>query len=94
MVHYSHTFEINRFITQKKIPDIANIIRLKQPLLNSWTKKNYWLICFTLIYQLDLALQLNFVADNIILIFSQPNVNIIDTEIHPINSLHISNKAK
>ena len=53
-----------------------------------------WLICFTLIYQLDLALQLNFVADNIILIFSQPNVNIIDTEIHPINSLHISNTTK
>ena len=53
-----------------------------------------WLICFTLIYRLDLALQLNFVADNIILIFSQPNVNIIDTEIHPINSLHISKYNK
>ena len=37
---------------------------------------------------------LNFVADNIILLFSQPNVNIIDTEILPINSLHISNKTK
>ena len=44
--------------------------------------------------QLDIALQLNFVADNVILIFSQPNVNIIDTEIHPINSLHMSNKTK
>ena len=43
---------------------------------------------------LFLALQLKFVADNIILIFSQPNVNIIDTEINPINSLHISNKTK
>ena len=43
---------------------------------------------------LDLALQLNIAADNIILIFSLPNVNIIDTEIHPINSLHISNKTK
>ena len=56
---------------------------------------NYWLICFTLIYQLYLALQLNFVADGIILIFSQPNVNIIDTEIYTINSMHISkNKTK
>ena len=52
------------------------------------------LIYFTLIYQLDLALQLNLVADNIILIFSQPNVNIIGTEIYPINSLYISNKTK
>ena len=48
---------------------------------------NYWLICFTLTYQLDLALQLDFVADN-------PNVTIIDTEIHPINYSHISNKTK
>ena len=39
-------------------------------------------------------MQLNFVADTIILIFSQLNVNIIDTEIHPINSLHISNITK
>ena len=54
---------------------------------------NSWLICLTFIYQLDLALQLNCVADNIILIFSQPNVNIIDTEIHPINYLHIFNKT-
>ena len=46
------------------------------------------------IRELDLALQLNFVAENINLIVSQPNVNIIDTEIHPINSLHISNKTK
>ena len=40
------------------------------------------------------SLAIDFVADNIILIFSQSNVNIIDTEIHPINSLHISNKTK
>ena len=39
------------------------------------------------------SLAIEFVADNIILIFSQPNVNIIDTELHPINSLHISNKT-
>ena len=55
---------------------------------------NRLLVNLFYIYQLDLALQLNFVADNIILIFSQPNVNIIDTEIHPINYLHISRKTK
>ena len=40
----------------------------------------------TLVYQLDLALRLNFVADDIILIFSKPNVKINDTEIHPRSS--------
>ena len=41
------------------------------------------MICFALFYQLDpLVLELNFVADNIKLIFSMPNVNIIvDTKI-------------
>ena len=50
---------------------------------------------FYIIYQLDLVLKLNFVSDNIILIFSQSNVNItIDTKIHAITSLHISNQTK
>ena len=36
-----------------------------------------------------------FVSDNIILIFSQSNVNItIDTQIHPVISLLISNQTK
>ena len=49
---------------------------------------------FYIIYQLDLVLKLNFVSDIIILIFSQSNVNItIDTKIHPITSLHISNQT-
>ena len=47
------------------------------------------------IYQLDLVLKLNFVSDNIILIFNQSNVNItIDTKIHPVISLLISNQTK
>ena len=38
---------------------------------------------------------LNFVSDNIILIFSQSSVNsTIDTKKHPITSLHISNQTK
>ena len=42
-----------------------------------------------------LVLKLNFAPDNIILIFSQSNVNItIDTKIHPITSFHISNQTK
>ena len=55
---------------------------------------HYWLICFALFYQLDLVLQLNFVSDNTILVFSKSNVNITIDKIHPINSLHISNEAK
>ena len=48
-----------------------------------------------LFYQLDLVLKLNFVSDNIILIFSQSSVNImIGTNIHPITSLHVSNQTK
>ena len=40
---------------------------------------------FFINYQLDLVLQMNFVSDNILLIFSQSNVNIIiDTKLHPI----------
>ena len=47
---------------------------------------------FPLLY---LVLKLNFVSDNIILIFSQSNVNItIDTKIHQITFLHISNQTK
>ena len=43
----------------------------------------------------NLVLKLNFVSDNIILIFSQSNVNItIDTKIHPVISLPISNQTK
>ena len=50
---------------------------------------------FSNIYQLDLVLKLNFVSDNIILIFSQSNVNItIDTKINPVISLLISNQTK
>ena len=53
---------------------------------------NYCLICFAVFYQLDHVVQSNFVADNIKLIFSISNVNIIvDTKLQPINSLHISN---
>ena len=49
------------------------------------------MICFALFYQLDpLVLELNFVADNIKLIFSMPNVNIIvDTKLQPNNKLYI-----
>ena len=55
----------------------------------------YWLICFALFYQLDLVLKLNFISDNIILIFNQSNVNItIDTKIQLITSLHTSNQTK
>ena len=56
----------------------------------------YCLICFAIYYQLDqLVLQWNFVADNIKLIFSMSNVNIIvDTKLQPIISLHISNQTK
>ena len=51
---------------------------------------------FALFYQLDpLVLQWNFVADNIKLIFSMSNVNIIvDTELQPNNSLQRSNQTK
>ena len=50
---------------------------------------------FCIIYQLDSVLKLNLVSDNIILVFSQSNVNItIDTKIHPITSFHISNQTK
>ena len=43
----------------------------------------------------NLFCKLNFVSDNIILIFNQSNVNIaINTKIHPITSLHISNQTK
>ena len=50
---------------------------------------------FCIIYQLDLVLKLNFVSDNIILIFRQSNVNItIDTKMYPFTSLHISNQTK
>ena len=57
---------------------------------------NYCLICLALFYQLDpLVLQWNFVADNIKLIFSMSDVNIVvDTKLQPINYLHISNQTK
>ena len=49
------------------------------------------MICYALSYQLDpLVLELNFVADNIKLIFSMSNVNIIvDTKLQPNNKLYI-----
>ena len=49
------------------------------------------MICFALYYQLDpLVLELNFVADNIKLILSMSNVNIIvDTKLQPNNKLCI-----
>ena len=49
------------------------------------------MICFALFYQLDpLVLELNFVADNIKLILSMSNVNIIvDTKLQPNNKLCI-----
>ena len=50
---------------------------------------------FCIILSIRSSLKLNFVSDNNILIFSQSNVNItIDTKIHPITSLHISNQTK
>ena len=50
---------------------------------------------FALFHQLDLVLQLNYVSDSFTFIFSQPKVNnLIDTKIHPINYLHISNQTK
>ena len=79
----------------EKLPDIVRISYILYPLLYKWTQIQSWLICFALFYQLDLVLKLNFISDNIILIFSQSNVNItIDTKIHPITSLHISNQTK
>ena len=60
MVHFSHTFERCMFITAK-IADSQQIIAFD--------------ILFSLFYQLDpLVLRWNFVADNIILIFSMSNV--------------------
>ena len=49
-----------------------------------------------LFYQLDpLVLQWNFVADNIKLILSMSNVNIIvNVKMQPNNSLHSSNQTK
>ena len=49
------------------------------------------MISFASFYQLDpLVLELNFVADNIKLILSMPNVNIIvDTKLQPNNKLCI-----
>ena len=53
------------------------------------------LLCFALFFQLDLVKQLSLVSENINLIFSQSNVNImIGTKIHPINSVHISNQTE
>ena len=50
---------------------------------------------FCIILSIRSVLKFNFVSDNIILIFSQSNVNItIDTKIHPITSLHILNQTK
>ena len=51
---------------------------------------------FALFYELDtLVLQWNFVADNIKLIFSMSNVNIIvDTKLQLNNSLNYSNQTK
>ena len=50
---------------------------------------------FCIILSMRFSLEVEFVSDNVILIFSQSNVNIrIDTEMHPITSLHISNQAK
>ena len=57
------------------------LVSILKPLLNYWTQINYLLICFALFYQLVLVLQLNFVSDSIVLIFSQSTVNImIDTK--------------
>ena len=48
---------------------------------------------FGIILSITFSLEVEFVSDNIILIFSQSNVNImIDTNIHPITSLYISDK--
>ena len=50
---------------------------------------------FCIILSIKFSLQVEFVSDNIILIFNQSNVNItINTKIHPITSLHISNQTK
>ena len=52
---------------------------------------------FCIIISMRFSLEVEFVSDNVILIFSQSNVNIrINTKMHPITytSLHISNQAK
>ena len=50
---------------------------------------------FCIILSIRFSLEVEFVSDNIILIFSQSNVNItIDTKIQSITSLHISNLTK
>ena len=55
---------------------------------------NKVLVIFCRILSIRFSLEMNFVSGNI-LIFSQSNVNItIDTKIHLITSLHISNQTK
>ena len=50
---------------------------------------------FCIILSIRFKLEVDFFSDNIILIFSQSNVNItIDTKIHLTTSLHISNQTK
>ena len=50
---------------------------------------------FSIILSIRFSLKVEFFLDNIILIFSQSNVNItIDTKIHPVISLLISNQTK
>ena len=51
------------------------------------------LLC--IILSIRFSLEVEFVSDNIILVFNQSNVDItINTKIHPITSLHISNQTK
>ena len=50
---------------------------------------------FCIILSIRFSLEVEFVSGNIILLFSQSNVNItIDTKIHQITSLQISNQTK
>ena len=56
----------------------------------------FYLLVFCIILSIrPISLQWNFVSDNIKLIFSKSNVNIIvDTKLQPNNSLHSSNQTK
>ena len=60
---------------------------------------SYQIIAFNIFFIIlsirPISLTVEFVADNIQLIFSMSNVNIIvDTKLKPNNSLHSSNQAK
>ena len=94
MVHDSHTFERNGLSPRKAHWHcMYSIYTVAIAILMDSNKELVNLFC--IILSIRFSLEVEFVSDNIILIFSQSNVNItIDTKIHPITSLHISNQTK